>query len=213
MRERPTVTIDVHDIDHFVRELSERGVKRVYRAVDKERHSRNYENTTYTAYDPERNVFVRAHIVFPELVALERFELGDRYGHGWHFGHDAKCNPTSKRRFAKALKLLGVNKEIIKQYNSASVEQLARMTDDSELEDGGADITTIYRKGGEVSRTLECDFMGCIKTVRATIEIKHGSMSYHIVIPKWDEIFASLCDQHEKPLKDFEVVRGTIQVQ
>ena len=213
MSERPTVTIDVHDIPHFVKELKERNIKRVYRAVDKERHSRSYENTVYTAYDPEHNVFVRAHIVFPELVALERFDLGDRYSHSWHFGHDAKCNPTSKRRFAKALKLLGVNKDIIRQYNNATVEQVIKMSDESEMEDGGADITTLYRKGGEVSRTLECDFMGCIKTVRATIEITHGSMSYHIIVPGWDEIFAGLCEKHEAPLKEFEVVRGSIQVQ
>jgi hypothetical protein len=210
-REPVTITIKVEKIPDFISELEEIGAKKIYRNSAGE-YGRDYKQTTYTVYDPEKGVFIKANIVFPEIQALCRMDLGDRY-HTWDFGHDATCSIKNKRRFAKALKALGVSPDVAKQYNSVKVEELHKLIDDSELEEGGASITTIYRQGGELTRTLECNFMGCVNTVLATVKIEHGSMSYKLTIPNWAGIFAKLCEKHEAPLDRFHVVAGSVSVQ
>lgn len=213
MNPKPTVIITVEKLPDFLRELNERGIKRIYRDQRTERHgSHRYNCNTYTAYDTERNVFIQADVVFPEIVALQRFELGDRYSHSWNFEHDAYCSPSSKRRFCKALKLLGVSQDIIRQYNTVKVEELLKMIDESEPEEGGADIMTRYRKGGDFSRTIEANFMDCITEIMAVVEVSSGSMNYKIKIPGWDAIYEKLCQRHEKAIAELEVVEGKIEV-
>ena len=211
MIDQQTVHIEVYDIIDFVKEATERGISRIYRASPEGR--KTYEGTRYTAFDFERNVFIGAEIEFPEITALTEFDLGDRY-RNWTFEADAHCKPSSKRRFTRALKALGVPQDIIRQYASPAVTDLATLTDSSELEDDGLDIITIHRKGGVVDYSHPCSFMGCIDEIRTRLEFGRGgsSLDYKIIIPNWKSIYKELCDKYEGALRKFDIVNGSISV-
>jgi hypothetical protein len=210
---QPIISIEVYAIEDFIREAQERDIKRVYRGSSSS--NRPYRSTvnTYTAYDPIHRVFVKGGIVFPEIIELERMDAGKNYS-AWDFGPTATCTPTSKRKFVNILKQLGVDKEEIKSFSSVKVEELHRLIDSSELEEGGADEHTIYKRGGELIREMKCDFMRVIHDIKVVIKKDYNSLTYRIDIEYWDKLFESLCEVHETALvmNGLEVVGGAIEV-
>lgn len=209
---QPIVSIKVYEIEDFVKEVLDRDVKRIYRRAESAGNRDYFRKNIYTAYDPDHKVFVKGSIRFPEVVALDRFDIGQRYSN-WNFECDATCNPSSKRRFTNILKNMGVAQDIVKQFTSVKLEELHKLVDESEIEEGGADSFTYYRKGGEVVRALDCDFMGIISKIKVAIKKEHD-VSYKIAIEGWDEIYKGLCAVHESPLSaaGLEVVDGEIEV-
>lgn len=210
---QPIVNITVHDIDDFVREALEREIKRVYRESGRNQRPYRCSKNTYTAYDHIRRIFIKGSIIFPEITELERMDAGKNYS-GWEFNSTATCTPTSKRKFVGMLKQLGVDKEELKLFSSVRVEELHKMIDSSELEEGGATVRTVYKKGGELIRKMKCDFMGILDEVTAVVTKDYDRLSYRIDIEYWDKVFDGLCGKHETALvmNSLEVVGGEIEV-
>lgn len=208
---QPIISIKVHEIEDFIREVKERDIKRVYRGSDTNNRPYHSTRNTYTAYDPIHRVFIKGSIIFPEVTELERMETGKNYN-AWDFGNTATCSPTSKRKFVNILKQLGVDKEEVKLFSSVKVDELHKLIDSSELEEGGADEFTTYKKGGELIRRLKCDFMKTITEVKAVIKKDYNSMGYSIHIEYWDKIYDGMCEKHETALDGLEVVGGEIEV-
>jgi len=94
------------------------------------------------------------------------------------------------------------------------VEELHKMIDSSELEEGGATVRTVYKKGGELIRKMKCDFMGILDEVTAVVTKDYDRLSYRIDIEYWDKVFDGLCEKHETALvmNSLEVVGGEIEV-
>jgi hypothetical protein len=197
---QPTVIITVYKIDDFVAEVTGRLLTKIYRRPSRTGSAYDYWNNLYTAYDPTEKVFIRGSIVFPEVEELNRCDLGRRYSNKWDFGLEAVCEPTSKRLFVRTLRRLGVDKDKVKQFSSVKLDELYKLIDNSDLEDGGESSFTHIKQGGELELILPCDFMGKISQVKVNITKAYDTATYKITIERWDEIYAALCAVHEIPL-------------
>ena len=211
---QPVVIITVHKIDDFVTEVTGRSISKIYRRPARTGSAYDYCENLYTAYDPSERVFIKGTIIFPEVSELNRCDLGKRYHNKWDFGLEATCEPTSKRRFTRVLRHLGVSKDKVKQFASVKLEELHKLIDSSELEEGGVDSFTHIKHGSELTLTLPCDFMGKIVQIRVDISKSYESALYKITIENWDKIYEALCAVHEMPLAlaELSVIDGEIEV-
>jgi hypothetical protein len=218
MNERPTVTIGLKKLPDFLREVKERNIKRVYRRLGGGGHQKSLETLVYTAWDPETKTFFTGDIRFPEIRALNLLNPSSSYGNrGFDFGVlEAEATPSSKQRFVRILRDLGVSSDVVKEFRTCKVEELSAMIDESELEQGGTQIITHLRSGGYLERELACDYMDRrLKLVKIRIEKSHSDLTYKIIIPSWDVLFDALKLDHEKPIQDagIEIVDGSVSVQ
>ena len=205
-----TITISIHmqRFTDLLEKVKELGVKEVY--FERESHTIHY-----SAWDPERRVFLRAPVRLPHtdiILATHRYRSDD--GIRWDDGEDGLvARSQNKRDMIKLLRKVNATTEFVQKLAKVKLDELNTLIDASDAE---SDEFTIRERRERAEWTLEINaFDGHARTALLRVNRDHQSVDYILEFHNWEAIIDGLRRQQEQPLVSMGVrlIEGKVEIE
>ncbi len=222
------IDLKLYNLEDMKKVCKEHGLTSIYRSGRPGEAHLIY--TAWKVFDENRDLFITAAVVLPEIQELRQLSNEDGvYYHGHHnnglrWHHDEakdtlSISSSAKQEFIRNLRLIGASKAALKNFRQAKVKQIETTVDNTKLAEIGHEAFEEEKSGGFAESKIGCNTCdGLVKQVyiRITREGRghrgNGSLTYTITIPKWDVVFRKLCSKYEKTtLKGLRITPGRVK--
>jgi hypothetical protein len=152
--------------------------------------------------------------VIPQLEKLSYiFTKLTEYHQGTPFKFNDKylwVKVSSKVKFIKLLEALGAKKELLKEFNKVSVQELRRVIDESTKDE---ESITVTRQSKVHEQIVGIDWCGHNEAI-CQMERSGNSVEYTVILEDWVKTRDRLIEQGEEPFKkaNINIVEGGVSI-